>query len=159
LQNYRVISLARQQLDQKLGREPTSKEIAEELKMPIEEVEDIEKVVRKSVSLDAPSRTDSDFSLYSTLDSVDKLGSDYFQSEVERADCRERIGILLAKLSYREREIINLRFGFGDGHCYQLDDVASIFNVSTERIRAIESKAILKLQQADFARELVAFVR
>ena len=71
---------------------------------------------------------------------------------------RERIEGVLATLSYREREIIKLRFGLGDGYSYTLEEVGAIFKLTRERIRQIEARAIRKLQQPSRSQELVGFL-
>ena len=70
---------------------------------------------------------------------------------------RSRIGKVLKTLSYREREIIKLRYGLGDGYSYTLEEVGHIFKVTRERIRQIEAKAVRKLQQPSRSQELVGF--
>lgn len=71
---------------------------------------------------------------------------------------RNRIGNVLKTLSYREREIIKLRYGLGDGYSYTLEEVGHIFKVTRERIRQIEAKAVRKLQQPSRSQELVGFL-
>jgi len=71
---------------------------------------------------------------------------------------RTRIAKVLKTLSYREREIIKLRYGLGDGYSYTLEEVGHIFKVTRERIRQIEAKAVRKLQQPSRSQELVGFL-
>ena len=71
---------------------------------------------------------------------------------------RSRINKVLKTLSYREREIIKLRYGLGDGYSYTLEEVGHIFKVTRERIRQIEAKAVRKLQQPSRSQELVGFL-
>jgi RNA polymerase primary sigma factor len=71
---------------------------------------------------------------------------------------RERIDIILKTLSYREREIIKLRYGIGDGYTYTLEEVGRIFKVTRERVRQVEAKAIRKLQHPVRARKLEGFL-
>ena len=73
-------------------------------------------------------------------------------------DFRNRIDRVLKTLSYREREIIKLRYGLGDGYSYTLEEVGHIFKVTRERIRQIEAKAVRKLQQPSRSQELVGFL-
>ena len=74
------------------------------------------------------------------------------------ACCASRIAKVLKTLSYREREIIKLRYGLGDGYSYTLEEVGHIFKVTRERIRQIEAKAVRKLQQPSRSQELVGFL-
>ena len=78
--------------------------------------------------------------------------------ELDQGLLRERIEEVLQGLSWREREIIKLRYGLGDGHCYTLDEVGKIFAVTRERIRQIEHRAMRKLQDPLAARKLTGFL-
>ena len=79
-------------------------------------------------------------------------------TEIERVDISERIDELLKTLTYREREIIKLRFGLVDGHIYTLEEVGKIFKVTRERVRLVEAKAIRKLQHPVRADRLLPFL-
>ncbi len=142
-------------LHQKLGREPTIEEIAEEAKMDVEEARRVLKISKHPISLDRPigEGEDSYFGDFIEDDEVDSPVSSATQGML-----RERIDLVLKTLSYREREIIKLRYGIGDGYTYTLEEVGRIFKVTRERVRQVEAKAIRKLQHPVRARKLEGFL-
>ncbi|GLV55177.1 RNA polymerase sigma factor SigA [Dictyobacter sp. S3.2.2.5] len=131
-------------LVQELGREPSPAEIAERMGISTEKVLEIIHVNQKPVSLETPIGEDSDRNL-----------GDYVEDETtatptEGADrqlLKEQINQVLSNLSERERKIIQIRFGFVDGQSHSLEEVGKTFNVTRERIRQIEAKALRKLRQ------------
>ncbi len=130
-------------LTQELGREPTVEEIANRAKMQVEEVRRVMKVARHPISLDRP-----------VGESEDSHFGDFIEDESQEAPSqsasndmlRARIADVLKTLTYREREILKLRYGIGDGYTYTLEEVGRIFKVTRERVRQVESKALRKLQ-------------
>ena len=128
---------------QELGREPTVEEIAMKAKMPIEETRRVMKISRHPISLDRPvgESEDSHFGDF-IEDERQESPADSATSEM----LRQRINDVLRTLTYREREILKLRYGIGDGYTYTLEEVGRIFKVTRERVRQVESKAIRKLQ-------------
>ncbi len=130
-------------LVQDLGREPTVTEIAEKAGMSLEETRRVMKISRHPVSLDRP-----------VGESEDSHFGDFIEDERQEAPSesatsemlRSRINDILKTLTYREREILKLRYGIGDGYTYTLEEVGRIFKVTRERVRQVESKAIRKLQ-------------
>ncbi len=140
---------------QKLGREPTVEEIAEEAKMSVEETRRVLKISKHPISLDRPigESEDSYFGDFIEDDDVDSPVASAAQEML-----KERIDIVLKTLSYREREIVKLRFGIGDGYTYTLEEVGRIFKVTRERVRQVEAKAIRKLQHPVRARKLEGFL-
>ena len=128
---------------QELGREPTVEEIALKAKMPIEETRRVMKISRHPISLDRPvgESEDSHFGDF-IEDERQESPSDSATSDM----LRQRINDVLKTLTYREREILKLRYGIGDGYTYTLEEVGRIFKVTRERVRQVESKAIRKLQ-------------
>jgi RNA polymerase primary sigma factor len=140
---------------QKLGREPTAEEIAEEAKMSIEETRRVLKISKHPISLDRPigESEDSYFGDFIEDDDVDSPVASAAQEML-----KERIDIVLKTLSYREREIVKLRFGIGDGYTYTLEEVGRIFKVTRERVRQVEAKAIRKLQHPVRSRKLEGFL-
>lgn len=140
---------------QDLGREPTIEEISKEAKMPVGECRRVLKISRHPISLDRP-----------VGESEDSYFGDFIEDEsadnpVETATqemLRERIDQVLKTLTYREREIIKLRYGIGDGYTYTLEEVGRIFKVTRERVRQVEAKAIRKLQHPVRARKLEGFL-
>ncbi len=140
---------------QELGREPTIEEISKDAKMPVAECRRVLKISRHPISLDRP-----------VGESEDSYFGDFIEDEaaenpVETATSemlRERIDQVLKTLTYREREIIKLRYGIGDGYTYTLEEVGRIFKVTRERVRQVEAKAIRKLQHPVRARKLEGFL-
>ena len=150
----RVRNVSRQLLQQ-LGREPTIEETARKAKTTVDEARRVLAMSRYPISLDRPvgNSEDSQFG--------DLLPDGTAQSPALGAAqemLRGRINKVLKTLSYREREIIKLRYGLGDGYSYTLEEVGHIFKVTRERIRQIEAKAVRKLQQPSRSQELVGFL-
>ncbi|MEM1354497.1 MAG: RNA polymerase sigma factor RpoD [Planctomycetota bacterium] len=140
---------------QDLSREPTIEEIAEAAKMPVAEARRVMKISRHPISLDRPvgESEDSYFGDFiedeSASNPTDSATSDML---------KQRIESVLKTLTYREREIIKLRYGIGDGYTYTLEEVGRIFKVTRERVRQVEAKAIRKLQHPVRSRKLVGFI-
>ena len=149
------IRTASKNLLQKLGREPIIEEIAEEAKMTIEEARRVLKISKHPISLDRPigESEDSYFGDFIEDDDIDSPMASAAQEML-----KERIDVVLKTLSYREREIIKLRYGIGDGYTYTLEEVGRIFKVTRERVRQVEAKAIRKLQHPVRARKLEGFL-
>jgi RNA polymerase primary sigma factor len=142
-------------LHQKLGREATVEEIAEEAEMSIEETRRVLKISKHPISLDRPigESEDSYFGDFIEDDDVDSPVASATQEML-----KDRIDVVLKTLSYREREIIKLRYGIGDGYTYTLEEVGRIFKVTRERVRQVEAKAIRKLQHPVRSRKLEGFI-
>jgi RNA polymerase primary sigma factor len=142
-------------LMQELGREPTIEEIAKRAKMSVSETRRVLKISRHPISLDRP-----------VGESEDSYFGDFIEDEkadnpVESATqemLKDKIEQVLKTLTYREREIIKLRYGIGDGYTYTLEEVGRIFKVTRERVRQVEAKAIRKLQHPVRARKLEGFL-
>lgn len=150
----RVRNVSRQLL-QKLGREPTIEETSKASETCMDETRRVLAMSRYPISLDRPvgNSEDSHFG--------DLLPDGAAESPAIGATqemLRGRIHKVLKTLSYREREIIKLRYGLGDGYSYTLEEVGHIFKVTRERIRQIEAKAVRKLQQPSRSQELVGFL-
>ncbi|MCG3136570.1 MAG: RNA polymerase sigma factor SigA [Phycisphaerae bacterium] len=142
-------------LEQELRREPTIDEIANAAAMPVAEARRVLKISRHPISLDRPvgESEDSYFG--------DFIEDDGAESPVHSAGnemLKDRIEEVLKTLTYREREIIKLRYGIGDGYTYTLEEVGRIFKVTRERVRQVEAKAIRKLQHPVRARKLEGFL-
>jgi len=146
---------ANKTLVQKLGREPTIEELADEAEMSIEETNRVVKISKHPISLDRPigESEDSYFGDFIEDNDVDSPVALATQEML-----KERIDIILKTLSYREREIIKLRYGIGDGYTYTLEEVGRIFKVTRERVRQVEAKAIRKLQHPVRSRRLEGFL-
>ena len=140
---------------QKLGREPTTEEIAVEAEMTVEETRRVLKISKHPISLDRPigESEDSYFGDFIEDDNVDSPVASATQGML-----RERIDVVLKTLSYREQEIIKLRYGIGDGYTYTLEEVGRIFKVTRERVRQVEAKAIRKMQHPVRSRKLEGFL-
>ena len=140
---------------QRNGVEPTIEELAERAGMNVWEVRRVMKISRHPVSLDRPVGESEDSYFGDFIEDV-RQGS---PSESAAQDMlRQRIEQVLRGLTYREREIIKLRYGIGDGYTYTLEEVGRIFKVTRERVRQVEAKAIRKLQHPVRARKLDGFV-
>ena len=146
---------ASKNLLQKLGREPTIEEISVEAEMTIEETRRVLKISKHPISLDRPigESEDSYFGDFIEDDDVDSPVASATQGML-----KERIDVVLKTLSYREREIIKLRYGIGDGYTYTLEEVGRIFKVTRERVRQVEAKAIRKMQHPVRSRKLEGFL-
>ena len=144
-----------EEIRQETGREPTMEELAESVEMSVEECSRIMKTWKHPISLDTPVGESEDSSYGDFLED---------QNEGTPADTamhqmlRDKIDHVLKSLTYREREIIKLRYGLGDGYSYTLEETGRIFKVTRERIRQIESKALRKLQHSTRAEHLKGFV-
>lgn len=138
-----------------LGRDPTPEEAAYAANLPAEDAPRLMDMGRQPASLDRPIGEDEDnaFSELLADRSLEKP-----ESIAHRDLLREKIESLLRTLTYREREIIRLRYGLGDGYNYTLEDVGRMFKVTRERVRQIEAKAMEKLQHPVRSRQLVPFV-
>ncbi len=140
---------------QQLGREPTIEETANEAGISIEETRRVLKISRHPISLDRPvgESEDSYFGEFIEDDGVESPVSAATQEML-----KDKIEQVLKTLTYREREIIKLRYGLGDGYTYTLEEVGRIFKVTRERVRQIEAKAVRKLQHPVRSRQLEGFL-
>jgi RNA polymerase primary sigma factor len=134
---------AQKHLTHQLQREPTAYELAESLQVQVEDVQRVLDIGRGPVSLDRPVGEGEDNVLGEFLKDP---SSDNPARNANNGILRDRIDSLLKTLTYREREIIRLRYGLTDGFSYTLEEVGRIFKVTRERVRQIESKAVAKLQ-------------
>ncbi len=140
---------------QELRREPSTDEIARRAEMSIEEVRRVMDIGRHPVSLDRPvgDSEDSSFGEF-----IEDGSSDNPVRTATNGILREKIERLLHTLTFREREIIRLRYGLGDGYTYTLEEVGRIFKVTRERVRQIEAKAVRKLQHPVRSHQLEGFL-
>ncbi|GAB5442450.1 MAG: sigma-70 family RNA polymerase sigma factor [Fuerstiella sp.] len=154
-QNISMLKAKAEEIRQATGREPSNEELAEAVGMSIEETERIMKTWKHPISLDTPVGESEDSSFGEFLE------DSHEQSPAESAAkqmLRDKIDHVLKSLTYREREIVKLRYGLGDGYSYTLEETGRIFKVTRERIRQIESKALKKLQHHTRAVHLRGFV-
>jgi RNA polymerase primary sigma factor len=143
------------QLLQEFGIEPTIEEVADRAKMSTDEVRRVLKISKHPVSLDRPvgENEDSHFG-----DFIEDERQEAPSSTAGNEMLKNRIEQVLKTLTYREREIIKLRYGIGDGYTYTLEEVGRIFKVTRERVRQVEAKAIRKLQHPVRSRKLAGFL-
>jgi RNA polymerase primary sigma factor len=140
---------------QEKGREPTIEETAKAANISVEETRRVMKISRHPISLDRP-----------VGESEDSYFGDFIEDEAAESPInaatqemlKDKIDSVLKTLTYREREIIKLRYGLGDGYTYTLEEVGRIFKVTRERVRQIEAKAVRKLQHPVRSRQLEGFL-
>lgn len=143
-------------MSQELRREPTVEEVAERSGIELDEVKRVLDIGRHPVSLDRPVGEGDDCSFGEFIE------DHTYENPIKSANngiLREKIESLLKTLTYREREIVRLRYGLGDGYTYTLEEVGRIFKVTRERVRQIEAKALRKLQNPVRAKQLEGFLR
>ena len=146
----KLIRVSRQLL-QELGREPTPEEIAEEMDMPVERVREILKISQEPVSLETPIGEEEDSHL------GDFIQDDNVPVPAEAAAqtlLKEQLDEVLDTLTEREQKVLRLRFGMNDGRARTLEEVGREFDVTRERIRQIEAKALRKLRHPSRSRKL-----
>ena len=139
------------QLLQELGREPSPEEIAEQMDMPVDRVREIMKISQEPVSLETPIGEEEDSHL------GDFIQDDNVPVPADAAAftlLREQLVEVLGTLTEREQKVLRLRFGLDDGRARTLEEVGAVFNVTRERIRQIEAKALRKLRHPSRSRKL-----
>ena len=152
-----VNKLARAQrtLMQELGREPTITEIAQELELEPQQVTELRRIAQDPVSLETPLGEEDD----STLgDFVEDTDADVPVEVASFKLLQEYLSLVLEGLNERERQVLIMRFGLADGKVKTLEEVGSHFNVTRERIRQIETKALAKLRQPARAKRLEGYL-
>ena len=149
-QNYKI-NKARQALEQVLGRDPTEDEIAEYMHQPVKKIHQILSVPTANVSLSTPIGEDEDTSLQDTIrasaDADPAVSSDKTMLKAQLEEAMDR-------LTQREWEILKLRFGIDERKSYTLEEIGLRYNLTRERIRQIENKALGKLRKPDVSRKL-----
>ncbi len=138
-----------------LGRDPTYEELSQAADVPLDEARRVLDMGRQPMSLDRPvgESEDASFSEF-----VEDIGTRSPTLSATNGLLKDRIESLLKTLTYREREIIRLRYGLSDGYTYTLEEVGRIFRVTRERVRQIEAKAVKKLQHPVRSRQLEGFL-
>ena len=129
--------------------------MAELAGVPLEEARRVMRISRQPISLDKPIG-ESDDSAFG--DFLEDRSTDSPVSNAASEMLKDKIDTVLKTLTYREREIIKLRYGLGDGYTYTLEEVGRIFKVTRERVRQIEAKAVRKLQHPVRSRQLQGFL-
>jgi RNA polymerase primary sigma factor len=138
-----------------LGREPTSEEIAQAAGVAIEEARRVLDMGRQPMSLDRPVGESEDASFSEFVEDSSTVSPTH---SATHGLLKDRLESLLKTLTYREREIIRLRYGLTDGYTYTLEEVGRIFRVTRERVRQIEAKAVKKLQHPVRSKQLETFL-
>jgi RNA polymerase primary sigma factor len=140
---------------QELGREPTLDELAKELELPVERVSEIIRIAPEPLSLETPIGEEEDSHLADFIQDQETVSPD---DAASYQLLRERIVEVLSELSGRERDVLRMRFGLDDGYPRTLEEVGRHFQVTRERIRQIEAKAIKKLRHAKRRRKLEEYL-
>ncbi|MFS8130928.1 MAG: sigma-70 family RNA polymerase sigma factor [Candidatus Dojkabacteria bacterium] len=153
IETINKLSKVSSQLASKLGRKPTTKEIAEAMELTVDKVNEIIKIAQKPQSLEAPmNEGESDSSSLSDI-----IPDEFTSSPQELATwsyLKKQINDILSTLSDRERKVLELRFGLRDGVARTLEEVGHEFNVTRERIRQIEAKALRRMKSDEIAQAL-----
>ncbi len=142
-------------LTQDFGREPTAEELAEEMQMPVERVRAVLKMAQQPISLHSPVGDGDDASVG---DFIEDKSSESPSDHTSFGLLKDKLGAVLASLNEREREVLKLRFGIGDGNARTLEEVGRQFAVTRERIRQIEAKALRKMRHPTRLRQLNGFL-
>ena len=148
------VSRTARKLVQENGRDPTPEEVAKRLAYPVDKVKSVMKASMEPISLDRPIGEDEDSNL---SDFIEDTGAASPAQTAAHAMLREQLTKVLSTLTRREEKVIRLRFGLGDGTPRTLEEVGTIFNVTRERVRQIEAKALKKLQHPSRARKLKGY--
>ncbi|MBP3314036.1 MAG: RNA polymerase sigma factor RpoD [Oscillospiraceae bacterium] len=155
VETIQKVARASHKLTQDLGRDPTAEEIAELIHMPVQKVEEVLKSAQEPVSLEAPLGEEEDSRL------GDFIQDDESTRPAEATSytmLHEQLEEVLATLSEREQQVLRLRFGLADGRSHTLEEVGLAFDVTRERIRQIESKALRKLRHPSRSKKLRDFL-
>ncbi len=148
------VNQTRKHLYQRLGRDPSTAEIATRLEMPVEKVEEVIALVREPMSLDAEVGEDGDSKIMDFVEDPDAAApSDVVESVALAAE----VGEVLSTLTPREEKVIRMRYGIGEPTTYSLEEIGARFALTRERIRQIELKALRKLRHATRRENLEAF--
>ena len=149
------MSRIQRQLTLELNREPSEDELAKKMGITVEKVREVIKISQEPVSLETPIGEEEDSHLGDFLKDENTLSpEEYTENEILKEEIRE----VLETLQPREQEVLELRFGLIDGTCHTLEDVGKRFNVTRERIRQIEAKALRKLRHPSRAKKLKDFL-
>jgi RNA polymerase primary sigma factor len=154
IETLNKVMQAQKQLIQELGHEPTAEDVAREVKMPVDRVQTIMKMAQQPISLQNPVGDGEDSSFGDFIE--DKSAENPYDMTAFSL-LREKLSTVLSSLTEREREVLALRFGLKDGYSRTLEEVGQMFNVTRERIRQIEAKALRKMRHPTRIRQLNGF--
>jgi RNA polymerase primary sigma factor len=143
------------QLSQELGREPTAEDLADEMHLPLSRIHTLLKMAHQPVSLDAPVGEDGEVNVG---DFIEDKSAENPRHAASQAHLKERLGHVLKLLTERERKILEMRFGLVDGFGHTLEEIGCLYNVTRERIRQLEAKALRKLRHPTRVRHLHGFL-
>ncbi len=146
---------ASRHLVQETGREPTPEEVAQVMKMPVEKVKGILKIAQEPISLQTPIGDEGDTSFGDFIEDKSAVSP---ANATAYSMLKEQMDDVLLTLTEREEKVLRLRFGIGDGYPRTLEEVGHIFNVTRERVRQIEAKALRKLRHPTRSRKLKNFL-
>ncbi len=146
---------ASRHLVQETGREPTPEEVAKVMKMPIEKVKGILKIAQEPISLQTPIGDEGDTNFGDFIEDKSAISP---ANATAYSMLKEQMDDVLESLTEREEKVLRLRFGIGDGYPRTLEEVGKIFNVTRERVRQIEAKALRKLRHPTRSRKLKSFL-
>ena len=149
------LHLLLEQLVQELGREPTSEEIAKRMDIPVAKVRKVLKIAQEPISLETPIGEEEDSHLGDFIEDRAVVSP---SDAVINVNLKEQTAQVLRTLTAREEKVIKMRFGLEDGSEHTLEEVGQSFQVTRERIRQIEAKALRKLRHPSRSRKLKAFV-
>ena len=144
------------QLVQEFGREPSPEEVAEEMQIPVDRVRAVLKMAQQPISLQSPIGDSEDTNFG---DLIEDKSAENPSEMASYALLKEKLGDVLQTLTERERRVLQLRFGLGDGYCRTLEEVGRQFRVTRERIRQIEAKALRKMRHPTRQRQIEGFLQ
>jgi len=154
IETLNKVMQVQKQLIQELGHEPTPEEVASAMDLPVEKVQSIMKMAQQPISLQSPVG-DSDDTNFG--DFIEDKAAENPYDKTSYSLLREKLEDVLASLTPRERKVLTLRFGIQDGYSRTLEEVGKQFNVTRERIRQIEAKALRKMRHPTRLRQLHGF--
>ncbi|HMM35613.1 MAG TPA: sigma-70 family RNA polymerase sigma factor, partial [Thermoanaerobaculia bacterium] len=155
IETINKLTRTQRSLVQELGREPTAEEIAKRMDMPASKVRKIMKIAQEPISLETPIGEEEDSHLGDFIEDRNVVSP---IDAVIVANLRDQTRRTLKTLTPREEQVLRMRFGVGDGAEHTLEEVGKSFNVTRERIRQIESKALRKLRHPSRAKKLRPFI-
>jgi len=155
IENINKLVRVQKRLGQDFGREPTPEEIADEMQISVERVRAVLKVAQQPISLQSPVGDGEETSFG---DFIEDKSSESPAERTSFALLKDKLGDILSGLNERERKVLELRFGLGDGYSRTLEDVGRQFRVTRERIRQIEAKALRKMRHPTRIRYLQGFL-